>query len=77
MSSDAALQRRVAPAHTAARMRVSVVIKALNEERHIEAAIVSALAAVAAVGGEVILADSGSTDKTVEIARKFPIAVCN
>ena len=75
MNSIVHLQRRAAPRHAAARVRVSVVIKALNEERHVEAAIVSALAAVAALGGEVILADSGSTDRTVEIARKFPIAV--
>lgn len=56
-------------------VRVSVVIKALNEERHIEAAIRSALAAVAAVGGEVILADSGSTDRTIEIAQSLLITV--
>jgi glycosyltransferase involved in cell wall biosynthesis len=55
--------------------RVSVVIKALNEERHIRAAIESAIAAVMRVGGEVILADSGSSDRTVEIAREYPITV--
>jgi len=54
---------------------VSVIIKALNEERHIDAAIRSALVAVAAVGGEVILADSGSTDRTVEIAQRYPVTV--
>lgn len=58
-----------------ARVRVSVIIKTLNEEQHIDAAIRSALAAVAAVGGEVILADSGSSDRTVDIARRHPIAV--
>jgi glycosyltransferase involved in cell wall biosynthesis len=56
-------------------IRVSVIIKALNEERHIEAAIRSALQAVAAVGGEVILADSGSTDRTVPIAQSYPVTV--
>jgi glycosyltransferase involved in cell wall biosynthesis len=66
---------RAAPAAAAPGVRVSVVIKALNEEQHIEAAIRSALNAVAAVGGEVILADSGSQDRTVEIARSFPITV--
>ena len=35
---------------------ISVIIKALNEERHIAGAIESALAAVAPYGGEVILA---------------------
>lgn len=54
---------------------VSVVIKALNEERRIEAAVQSALAAVAEVGGEVILADSCSTDRTIEIASRYPITV--
>ena len=51
------------------------MIKALNEERHIGAAIRSALAAIRPVDGEVILADSGSTDRTVQIARQYPIAV--
>lgn len=54
---------------------VSVVIKALNEERRIETAVQSALAAVAEVGGEVILADSCSTDRTVEIASRYPITI--
>ncbi len=54
---------------------VSVVIKALNEERHIEQAIRSALEAVRVVGGEVILADSGSSDATVTIARRYPVRI--
>jgi glycosyltransferase involved in cell wall biosynthesis len=61
---------------TGERVPVTVIIKALNEERHVEAAIASALAAVArAGGGEVILADSGSTDRTVEIAARHPITI--
>lgn len=56
-------------------MRVSIIVKALNEERHIEASLLSALDAAAEVGGEVILADSGSTDRTVEIARQLPVTV--
>jgi GT2 family glycosyltransferase len=55
--------------------RVSVVIKALNEEANICAAIESCLAAVAEVGGEVILADSHSTDRTVELASRYPIRI--
>ena len=55
--------------------KVSIVIKALNEERNIAAAIQTALDAVAAVGGEVILADSFSSDRTIEIALAFPIRV--
>lgn len=56
-------------------MTVTVGIKALNEERHIDAAIRSALAAVADLGGEVILADSGSSDGTIAIARAYPIRI--
>ncbi len=55
--------------------RVSVVIKALNEEGNIGAAIESALAAVAPFGGEVILADSCSTDNTVGAASFYPIRI--
>ncbi|MBA3774249.1 MAG: glycosyltransferase [Ramlibacter sp.] len=62
-------------AHGAARCSVSVIIKAFNEEKKICAAIESSLEAVAEVGGEVILADSCSTDRTVELASKYPIRV--
>ena len=54
---------------------VSIVIKALNEEKNIAAAIESSLAAVARVGGEVILADSQSTDRTVELASRYPVRI--
>lgn len=59
-------------------MTVSIIIKALNEERRIGAAIESALAALEALPdgqGEVILSDSGSTDRTIEIARHYPIVI--
>lgn len=56
-------------------VRVTVGIKAFNEEEHVAAAIASALAAVEPFGGEVILGDCGSTDRTVEIARGFPIRI--
>ncbi|MBR1235379.1 glycosyltransferase [Bradyrhizobium sp. AUGA SZCCT0182] len=54
---------------------VSIIIKALNEERHIAAAIESALGALEESDGEVILADGGSSDRTVEIARRYPILI--
>lgn len=54
---------------------VSIVIKALNEERHIATAIESALAALDGINGEVILADSASTDRTIKIAEKYPIKI--
>jgi glycosyltransferase involved in cell wall biosynthesis len=56
-------------------MKISIGIKALNEAEHIAASIESALAAVAPYGGEVILADSGSTDGTLDIARRYPIRI--
>lgn len=55
--------------------KVSVVIKALNEEINIERAIQSSLVALKKYDGEVIVADSISTDQTIEIAKQFPIAI--
>ncbi|MEO8653993.1 MAG: glycosyltransferase family A protein, partial [Ramlibacter sp.] len=60
---------------TAPRCQVSVIIKAFNEEKNICAAIETSLAAVAEIGGEVILADSHSTDRTAELASEYPIRV--
>jgi cellulose synthase/poly-beta-1,6-N-acetylglucosamine synthase-like glycosyltransferase len=54
---------------------LSIIIKALNEERNIALGIESALAAVDGLDAEVILADSSSTDRTVEIARQYPIKI--
>lgn len=56
-------------------LRITIGIKALNEERRVAEAIESALAAIDGMDGEVILADSGSSDRTVEIARAYPIRV--
>lgn len=53
-------------------MKVAIGIKALNEARHIATSLESALAAVAPFGGQVVLADSGSTDDTIAIARRYP-----
>ena len=60
---------------TPTRCRVSVIIKAYNEEKRIEEALRSSLAAVAEVGGEVILADGHSTDRTAEIASAYPVRI--
>lgn len=54
---------------------VTIGIKALNEEAHIADALASALRAVERLDGEVVLADSGSTDRTIEIARTFPVQI--
>ena len=55
--------------------RVSIIIKALNEQDNIAAAIESSLVALTDVGGEVILADSASTDATVERAQRYPVRI--
>ena len=51
------------------------MIKSLNEEKRIAVAIKSALDAVSAFNGEVILADSCSSDRTIEIAKQYPIRI--
>jgi glycosyltransferase involved in cell wall biosynthesis len=54
---------------------VSIIIKAFNEERHVAGAIESAVSALAEIDGEVILADGASTDRTIEIAQRYPIKI--
>lgn len=55
--------------------RVSILIKALNEEAKIADCLQAAVREAAAVEGEVILVDSLSTDRTVAIAREFPVRI--
>lgn len=55
--------------------RISIIIKAYNEEEHIADAVRSALEALEPFTGEVILADSASTDRTVAVASEFPITI--
>lgn len=57
---------------------ITIIVKALNEERHIEACLQSALQALQSMPGltgEVILADSVSTDRTVEIASNLGVRI--
>jgi GT2 family glycosyltransferase len=54
---------------------VSIIIKAFNEEKNIIRCLESAFLALEGLTGEVILADSASTDKTVELAKKYPIKI--
>lgn len=54
--------------------RISVVVCAYNEERHIEDCLES-LMACDYPGFEVIVCDDGSTDRTAEIARRHPFRV--
>jgi len=48
-------------------MKVSVVISAFNEEAKIE----ECLASVSKIAEEIIFVDNNSTDKTVQIAKKY------
>ncbi len=54
---------------------MTIGIKALNEERHIAAAIESAIAAAELADGTVLLADSGSDDRTVGFAGAYPVRI--
>ena len=67
--------REIAGQPLPVKCRISIVIKALNEEAGIAGTIESALRAVAKFGGEVVLADSCSTDRTVELAMKYPVRI--
>ena len=53
---------------------ISVVIRAYNEERHI-GRLLEGIAQQTLDGVETILVDSGSTDATLEIARRYPLRV--
>ncbi|MEY3219317.1 MAG: hypothetical protein RIT27_674 [Pseudomonadota bacterium] len=56
--------------------KLSVVIIAKNEERNIARGIESILEATAHLGNvEIVLIDSISTDKTIEIAQNYPIKI--
>jgi glycosyltransferase involved in cell wall biosynthesis len=58
------------------RMTVSIIIVCKNEERHIAACVEAALRAASLRRDcEVVLVDSCSTDETVSIASRYPIAI--
>ncbi|MDR4517203.1 MAG: glycosyltransferase [Nitrosomonas sp.] len=56
-------------------MKLSILIKALNEEALISKCLESALNEAMKYDGEVILVDSLSTDRTIEIARRYPVRI--
>lgn len=57
-------------------MKISVVIKSLNEEENIARVIESALETIERVGGgEVIIADSLSSDSTIDLASAYPVRI--
>ncbi|MFK4824385.1 glycosyltransferase family 2 protein [Paenochrobactrum sp. BZR 588] len=56
-------------------MTISVIIKSLNEEQNIAACIASVLADGTGMVSEIIVADSGSKDHTIAIAKQFPVTI--
>lgn len=54
---------------------VSVIIKALNEQEKIAKCIESVLNEVKLLNAEILVIDSVSTDKTVEIAHNYPVKI--
>jgi len=52
----------------------SVIIRAYNEEKHI-ARLLTGIAQQTVKDVQIILVDSGSKDRTVEIARQFPVDI--
>lgn len=56
-------------------MKISIIIKAYNEEANIAKSVESSLEAVKEFGGEVIVVDSLSEDNTVEIVKKYPVKI--
>jgi len=54
--------------------KISIIIRTLNEEKFLERTLES-IAKQEETDWEVILVDSGSSDKTIEIAKRFPITI--
>ncbi len=75
MNARNKLEMPMTNASTTKELQISIIIKALNEEKYIAQSIESALKAIEGLPGEVILADSLSTDKTIEIAKNYPVKI--
>ena len=56
-------------------LEISVVVISRNEERNIASCLESILIAVEDFNHEIILVDSASTDKTIELAKTYPITI--
>jgi GT2 family glycosyltransferase len=66
---------RVEPAVTHERPQWSVVVITRNEERHVAACLDAVCRAMRGRSHELIVVDSNSTDRTVEIAMRYPARV--
>ncbi|MBW2992618.1 glycosyltransferase [Candidatus Woesearchaeota archaeon] len=56
-------------------MKVSIIIRTFNEEKNIRRCLESIFRQEADFGFEVIIVDSGSTDKTLKVAAGFPVKI--
>lgn len=56
-------------------IELTVIIKTLNEEKNIARCIEALLSNLKDLSFEVVIADSGSDDKTIEIASRYPITI--
>ncbi|MBX3047194.1 MAG: glycosyltransferase family 2 protein [Anaerolineales bacterium] len=56
--------------------RISIIIRALNEEKHL-GRLLTAIQSQSLADPEVILVDSGSTDRTLAIARRHKVKIVN
>jgi glycosyltransferase involved in cell wall biosynthesis len=57
--------------------KLSIVIITRNEESNISQCIESAMMDSKGISTEIVLVDSESTDRTVEIARRYPVKIIN
>lgn len=55
--------------------RLTFLLKALNEEAHIGACLKSILCEIEGLEAEIVLVDSLSADRTVDVARAYPVKV--
>lgn len=77
MPADVRLENTDLDTHPSCDMRLSVLVKTYNEATKIAGCLTAVFEALAEWGGEaeVIVADSRSTDCTVGIAARFPVAI--
>jgi glycosyltransferase involved in cell wall biosynthesis len=57
------------------KIKITFIIKALNEENNIAACIESCIREAKPYNSEIILVDSLSTDKTITIAKQYPVKI--
>ena len=77
--SEVETEYTVAPLHQEEAVELSVVMPCLNEAETLERCIVKAQLALekANIAGEVVIADNGSTDGSIEIAERLGARVVN